>query len=743
MRIHTPAKRKYYKSRPKPNRGVVTKPNPHILILLFVGTIICFILMNFYAIYLHFGIQNEISTEINLERELSTEETNGHVNIHSITKETKGRVNIHSITLGESVGGTNDALPCNLKEKESDEKIVDEVAKKVDAVEDRSFDFENGEQVHDNGPIEGIDYIYVVNFKNFTEPKLNIWPPHILAKIKFVLVNPFTEQQIKQMIQESTFIGNGFKELVNVRSYDHLEEYSFTDAAYTLSHLQAIKQAHDDGHDMVMIVEDIENLRASFVEKWRGYADFAPEKWDMLNWMSHNDDFNQKSDTLANDFWATWRPYHWSLAAYTIRRKAMKNLLHQFNKNITANSVSFYGWVFNEHDMLVGDELLNYFAPNSYTFTFPCIVDHNYEERSFGYDKNVNFKNIRLKSHRFAAVSSFSNSSKELERVEKIAVVTSYLLKDEASIFEQIQKLNSDIIIFSRFHPNSRWFVNVVLLKEELLPIFQMKRAELKSDSVELHVRVDWKRFNKFKFVHDVLDQAISYDYILMKDSDIDLSGFEWDTFMNLKKDSIIAGPFHDNTDGLLYRQRFAKHTGAISLQNGNIFNKYNSDGFINPQSIETMFLEMFFVLMRTDFAIWFFQQIFTEEFLNQNSDWGVDYMWCGAANDFNQINMNRYSSSCSLVSVNIKHDDNREILKNQKYFAEGRISVDSFRSNETFSKWMDMSKSMDSGSNTLEDMLKWCKKGGVREASACLRMKSKQAVNAVQSRLKENISNI
>ena len=49
----------------------------------------------------------------------------------------------------------------------------------------------------------------------------------------------------------------------------------------------------------------------------------------------------------------------------------------------------------------------------------------------------------------------------------------------------------------------------------------------------------------------------------------------------------------------------------------------------------------------------------------------------------------------------------------------------------------------MDSGSNTLEDMLKWCKKGGVREASACLRMKSKQAVNAVQSRLKENISNI
>ena len=38
---------------------------------------------------------------------------------------------------------------------------------------------------------------------------------------------------------------------------------------------------------------------------------------------------------------------------------------------------------------------------------------------------------------------------------------------------------------------------------------------------------LDDNDFNKFKFVHDVLDQTISYDYILMKDSDIDLSGFE------------------------------------------------------------------------------------------------------------------------------------------------------------------------------------------------------------------------
>jgi hypothetical protein len=44
---------------------------------------------------------------------------------------------------------------------------------------------------------------------------------------------------------------------------------------------------------------------------------------------------------------------------------------------------------------------------------------------------------------------------------------------------------------------------------------------------------------------------------VLLKVNDIPLAGFEWNTFLDKKSDSIVAGPFRESTEELLFRARF------------------------------------------------------------------------------------------------------------------------------------------------------------------------------------------
>lgn len=129
-------------------------------------------------------------------------------------------------------------------------------------------------------------------------------------------------------------------------------------------------------------------------------------------------------------------------------------------------------------------------------------------------------------------------------RDESIAVVMSLRCKHEDDIIDGLEALKVDMSMLARSNPKSSWFVNVVLVEKKLRPIFENHSVKLPSHHLHFFVNVNEKRFNKFLFVPRIKYYLEDYDYVLFKDNDIHLSGFAWNTFMDLKKDAIIAGPF-------------------------------------------------------------------------------------------------------------------------------------------------------------------------------------------------------
>eukprot|EP00979_Chaetoceros_neogracilis_P008121 scaffold1792_cov288-Chaetoceros_neogracile.AAC.4 len=151
-------------------------------------------------------------------------------------------------------------------------------------------------------------------------------------------------------------------------------QYTFNEAACTLSHLKAIWQAYDAGHEMVLIIEDHVMLTSDFFENWKAYAELAPDDWQILQWTTGNVAINKRELYRGNDYWISWKPTHYGAIAYTIRREGMKRILDHTHVTDTHNGgTSFDRWEFNEPNILVSDELIYYLAQNVYTSTFPWI----------------------------------------------------------------------------------------------------------------------------------------------------------------------------------------------------------------------------------------------------------------------------------------------------------------------------------------------------------------------------------
>jgi hypothetical protein len=92
----------------------------------------------------------------------------------------------------------------------------------------------------------------------------------------------------------------------------------------------------------------------------------------------------------------------------------------------------------------------------------------------------------------------------------------------------------------------------------------------------------------------------------------------------------------------------------------------------------------MYLVMMRGDFAQWFFSQILTTDFVNQSVAWGPDFQWCAAARDFRP----NYPA-CYLVPVVSTHEDTQQISKAGEFTEIGLQVLKRFREHPTFGRWL------------------------------------------------------
>lgn len=533
-----------------------------------------------------------------------------------------------------------------------------------------------------------------------------------------------TTADVESLLRNGSFVLNGVGLAgpgVEHRDGDG-KKYTGYEVACTLSHLKAIMQAYNDGHETALIVEDDAVITTEFLENIKPYTRYAPLDWMILQWTTNNPVVNKKESYLSNDFWISWSGHHWSTIAYTIKREGMRQILNSTSNIFSKQHDEELLWRFKIPGMLVADEIVYFLAGSTYTSTYSWVTDGEVNSTFAGDHASL------IDFGRTAHAPTFSMVNK-IERHESIAVVESIRLRSADEIRDEICSLHADIWGLAKFHPRSQWFVKVVLTDYDLLALFMAKASELPSNFVRIDVEVSRRRFNKFGLVQEKFKAVSKFDYLLLKDNDIRLSGFEWNTFLNKGKDSVVSGPYIVDFEGLTARRkesiRRAKNSSnfVVGFQDGVLFNTYRQSDFQEVTSISVMNLEMFMVLMRSDFAIWFFERILTVEFLSQDVDWGPDLMWCSAAYSFGnnlRENLGKSLVPCSLVSVNVRHTNTKQIDKTNEFVIKGKELLQKVKNNNITRPWM----SHTSGSRfQYLALLHWCKRRLVKNRiNECLK---------------------
>eukprot|EP00986_Skeletonema_menzelii_P014690 scaffold10025_cov185-Skeletonema_menzelii.AAC.1 len=131
---------------------------------------------------------------------------------------------------------------------------------------------------------------------------------------------------------------------MEVMDHSHLRYY-YEEAACTLSHLRAIKQAYDDGNEHALILEDDTQLSIDFLQSLPSFLKSAPPGWKPRV-VTHG-------SNLLDPF-ISWQPYHWSMGAYLVNRAGMKSLLDKvYSKSFILQHDT---WRIEQHPFVVADE---------------------------------------------------------------------------------------------------------------------------------------------------------------------------------------------------------------------------------------------------------------------------------------------------------------------------------------------------------------------------------------------------
>jgi GR25 family glycosyltransferase involved in LPS biosynthesis len=515
-----------------------------------------------------------------------------------------------------------------------------------------------------------------------------------------VRVSAIDTNKTVAMIEEKRLSFEGTVKLVP-QDYESLQkkhcrnEYTYGEVACTLSHLKAILQAYNNGHDTVLIMEDDQVLTTEFLLDWRTYASLAPPDWTALQWTTSKNTLLKQGRNL-HDPWISWQPDHFSTGTYMLSRKGMQRIIEKtWAGGPPPLGDESHSWHILEPDMVKADELLYFLAGNTYTSTHPWVG----LTRHTSLVGNSNHRPLLFKeveSTFGTAKSSIQQALPQMEyplRPEKILVLSNLQMTSEDAISFELERLRVDVAVLSMWHANTKWILNVVLTDPTLL--FHLDETISATprlpEWVDLRVKVDSETFNKFAFLKTIVAEMATYDYVLFKDNDQRLAGFPWNSFLEEKGDALVSGPLREARSESLMRGRIDAKRGWYQFYDGKEWKGAESSTtalFVSVKPFPFPFIEMFFVLMQGDYAKWFFSQLLTDAFISQPSSWGPDSMWCGAANDFDSN-----KTACNLVPLISLHEDTRQIVQTSPEKDEERYRrreiIKHFKENPTFARWM------------------------------------------------------
>jgi GR25 family glycosyltransferase involved in LPS biosynthesis len=507
--------------------------------------------------------------------------------------------------------------------------------------------------------------------------------------LKSVRIPAVDTEEVRRRLDEQLFIPNGI-EVISSDVNDtratwekHLaKQYLDTEAACLLSHLDAIFASFTAGDELALIIEDDAVISEEFLRTWQNHAALAPQDWSILQWHNDNEAIQQQCSKVVakNDPWLAWQPDHYGTTGYMINRKGMKEVLAKTLLRFQSSSAPV--WFIKEPEVVVADEVIYFLAEHVYTSSYPWLTPSGLEST--------------IESSREHSMTQFNDrlelKSLKTRRDESILVVTSSRLRTEQEISMEFHRLQIDAEALAQSHSRTRWIVNLVVIDDILVAPAWLKASEL-PDFMDIRIIVNREPFNKFSYFDDVMLQEFKlHDYVLIKDADIRLAGFPWNTFMDKKGNALVSGPLSQSSEESLLRNLGKPRHQYFQFRTGHNWKRTDIPDFLEVIPMPTMFIEQQIALLCGDFAQWFFEQALTLSFMSQYNDWGLDKMWCGAAQAFRSE-----GPHCYVVPVVFLHGDTRQIAvdnpqASMMYNQAGFDVIADFRTNDVHRAWMDAS---------------------------------------------------
>lgn len=385
-------------------------------------------------------------------------------------------------------------------------------------------------------------------------------------------------------------------------------------------------RAVKDDFYLFLVLRERAIVSSLFKEYWQSMLASAPSNWDMLQLWTDNR-LIQDHVQILDDPWISWMPEHTGEDAFFMTRKGLKKVLNgdgpMFGRGNTYTATRFIikgDWMFEEPSRV---EVYHAFKPDMLIYTTVLL-----------------------------------NSVEDCRR-------------EYVRWYADWTSVHSD------------WLLVLVTKSEDVANNIKELWPTESGVSIEVFVRPKGQ-YNKFEFLRRHVDTLKKYAHFVLKDSDQNVVGFPWRTFIDFSMDSIMSGPLRQTLAGVDQRQWFHNFDAAVWKEK-----RRNAFGGIYTE--ETPVLEQYFVRMDGDFASWLFEQLLTDTLLTTVdgnpavSDWGPDIIWCGAAKAFSPD-----QPSCTLVPVISKHDDTRQVnhwTSSASRMYENKQQLQKYK--VAFSKWL------------------------------------------------------
>ena len=450
--------------------------------------------------------------------------------------------------------------------------------------------------------------------------------------ITSVRVDAFTSKQIEDMSDK--IVPNGFYINKPDKKYstysNHLKRtYMFTEIACLFSHLKVFEKIALSSEQWVVVSEDDLVMPHDFRSKLKAIVQSAPKNWEILQLYTNNMLQSEHNIHLDID-WIQWMPHHWGTIMYVIKKYTAERIVH----SIKANDI----YTFPYNNVVVADEFI-YWKANTYTYT-KFIINHKDLYSDIQPDEVIENKVETILSR--MPVTHIPQLSSTLYIITLMTVDNIYQLDDN------LKQLEMEIDYMKSLH--------------EIPPIWDViiiKRAEIKiqydvPEYVSITVYSESSLFSKWKYISKHIENMKFYDDVLIKDFDQNLIGFPWKTFVNKKGSAVIASPLREALKESMPRHYFYKKKRQwFQINDASWWRKRHKNDFMNINPIQRVFLEQYFVLFDGQFANWFFSKLHFDDVL----DYGPDFLWCGAADDWSASRI-----PCVMIPVVSKHDDTRTL---------------------------------------------------------------------------------